>query len=76
MHARAAARFVHAASNFRSKVTVSRGEKSMDGKSILGLLLLAAALGAEIEIAADGVDEGAAVEALSTLVENGFGEGP
>lgn len=76
MHARAAARFVHAASAFRAKITVSRSEKTMDGKSILGLLLLAAALGAEIEIAAEGVDEAAAVEALSSLVENGFGEEP
>jgi phosphocarrier protein HPr len=76
MHARAAARFVHAASAFRSRVTVSRGDKSMDGKSILGLLLLAAALGAEIEVAADGPDEAAAVEALERLVESGFGEEP
>jgi phosphotransferase system HPr (HPr) family protein len=76
MHARAAARFVHAASAFRAKITVSRSEKTMDGKSILGLLLLAAAFGAEIEVAAEGVDEAAAVEALSSLVENGFGEEP
>jgi phosphocarrier protein HPr len=74
MHARAAARFVHTASAFRSKITVSRGDKSMDGKSILGLLLLAAAQGAQIEIAAEGDDEGPAVEALSALVEGGFGE--
>ncbi len=46
----------------------------MDGKSILGLLLLAAALGAEIEIAAEGADETAAIEALSAVVESGFGE--
>jgi phosphocarrier protein len=74
LHARAAARFVHTASAFRSKVTVARGEKVVDGKSILGLLLLAAAQGAEIEIVADGGDEGAAVEALFALVEGGFGE--
>ena len=74
MHARAAARFVHAASGFRSRVSVSCGEKTMDGKSILGLLLLAAAQGAEMEIAVDGKDEEAAIDALSTLVEGGFGE--
>jgi len=74
LHARAAARFVHAASGFRSKVTVSRGEKTMDGKSILGLLLLAASQGAQIEITGDGDDEGPAIEALFALVESGFGE--
>ena len=74
IHARAAARFVHTASGFRSRVSVSRGEKTMDGKSILGLLLLAAAQGAEIEILADGEDEGAAIEALFALVEGFFGE--
>jgi phosphocarrier protein len=74
LHARAAARFVHTASAFRSKITVSRGEKSMDGKSILGLLLLAAAHGAEVLITASGDDEGPALEALSALVLGGFGE--
>ena len=74
LHARAAARFVHTASAFRSKITVSRGEKTMDGKSILGLLLLAAAHGAEIEIAAAGEDEGLAIEALCALVDGAFGE--
>jgi phosphocarrier protein len=74
MHARAAARFVHTASAFQSRITVSCRDKTMDGKSILGLLLLAAALGAEIEIAADGADEAAASEALCAVVESGFGE--
>jgi phosphocarrier protein len=74
LHARAAARFVHAASRFRAKVTVSRGGKTMDGKSILGILLLAAVQGAELEIEADGDDEATAVEALCALVESGFGE--
>jgi phosphocarrier protein HPr len=74
LHARAAARFVHTASSFRSKITVSRGDKTMEGKSILGLLLLAASHGAEIEITADGDDEGPASEALCALVDGGFGE--
>ena len=74
LHARAAARFVHTASRFRAKVTVARGGKTMDGKSILGILLLAAVQGAELEIEADGDDEAAAVEALCALVESGFGE--
>jgi phosphocarrier protein HPr len=74
LHARAAARFVHTASRFRSRVTVSRNAKSMDGKSILGILLLAASQGAVLRLAAEGEDEAAAVDALATLVESGFGE--
>jgi phosphocarrier protein len=74
LHARAAARFVHAASRFRSRITATRGEKTMDGKSILGILLLGAAQGADIEIRAEGADAEAAIEALCALVESGFGE--
>jgi phosphocarrier protein len=76
MHARAAARFVHAASAYRSRVRVGFGGREVDGKSILGLLLLAAAQGCAITIAADGPDEAQAVEALCRLVEDGFGEAP
>jgi phosphocarrier protein len=74
LHARAAARFVHAATRFRARVTLSRGGRTMDGKSILGILLLAASQGTRLEIGAEGEDEGPAVEALATLVEAGFGE--
>jgi phosphocarrier protein len=74
LHARAAARFVHTANRFRSRVTASRDGRTMDGKSILGILLLAASQGAFLEIAADGEDEEAAVAALVSLVETGFGE--
>ncbi len=74
MHARAAARFVHTASGFASQIRVSRGHKVMDGKSILGILLLAAAQGSSLIISADGIDEIAAVEALVALVDSGFGE--
>jgi phosphocarrier protein len=76
MHARAAARFVHTASGFEARVRVGRGNRVMDGKSIMGVLLLAAARGSEIVISADGADEAAALEALSQLVESGFGEEP
>ena len=72
LHARAAARFVHAASGFSSRIRVSCGERTMDGKSIMGLLLLAAARGTTITISADGEDESAAIEALRSLVERGF----
>jgi phosphocarrier protein HPr len=74
LHARAAARFVHTATRFRSRVTLTRGSRTMDGKSILGILLLAASQGTRLEIGADGEDEAQAVEALATLVEGGFGE--
>lgn len=76
LHARAAARFVHTASNFRSQVRVARGGKEMDGKSIMGLLLLAAARGTAVTITASGTDEQAALQALCTLVESGFEEAP
>jgi phosphocarrier protein len=74
MHARAAAKFVHLATRFESRVRVARDGREMDGKSIMGILLLAAARGSTIAISADGADEGAAVDALAALVEGGFGE--
>ena len=74
LHARAAARFVHAANAFRSRVTVTRDGRTMDGKSILGILLLAASQGTALKLGAEGEDEDAAVAALAALVEDGFGE--
>jgi phosphocarrier protein len=74
LHARAAARFVQTANRFRAKVTLTREGRTMDGKSILGILLLAAAKGTELVVAADGEDEQAAVEALAALIGRGFGE--
>jgi phosphocarrier protein HPr len=74
MHARAAAKFVHLASGFSSRIRVGRHGREVDGKSIMGLLLLAAAMGTTITISADGADERAAVDALAGLVETGFGE--
>ena len=76
LHARAAARFVHAASAFRSRIRVARGAREMDGKSIMGLLLLSAAQGSTITITADGADELEAMSALCALVERGFDEAP
>jgi phosphocarrier protein HPr len=76
MHARAAARFVHTASAFDARVRVSRGSRVMDGKSIMGVLLLAAARGSDITITAEGSDEAAALDALCQLVDSGFGEEP
>ena len=74
LHARAAARFVHTASAFQSTIRLGRGGREMDGKSIMGILLLSASQGTEITITADGVDEHAAVESLRALVERGFDE--
>ena len=74
LHARAAAKFVHTASRFSSNVRVTRGGREMDGKSIMGLLLLSAARGTSITISADGADEFEAISALCALVERGFDE--
>ena len=74
MHARAAAKFVHLAAKFQAHIRVARDAREMDGKSIMGLLLLAAARGTKIRISAEGGDEAEAVEALVALVQSGFGE--
>lgn len=74
LHARAAAKFVHTATRFASHIRVSRDGKTMDGKSIMGILLLAAAAGSSVIITADGADESAALDALCRLIEGGFGE--
>ena len=76
MHARAAAKFVHTAGRFSAHITVARGEREVDGKSIMGLLLLAAAQGSTIRIIADGHDEDQAIAALCELVRRGFDEFP
>jgi phosphocarrier protein len=72
LHARAAAKFVKLAGQFRSRISVARGQRTIDGKSILGLLLLAAARGSQISISADGPDEHDALDALCGLVARGF----
>ncbi len=76
LHARAAARFVHLASRYQARIRVGRGHRVMDGKSIMGVLLLAASRGTEVTISADGPDEAEAIEALCGLVESGFGDAP
>lgn len=74
LHARAAARFVQLAGRYRAKVRVARDGRQVDGKSIMGILLLAAARGAVITISADGIDEADALSSLTALVKTGFGE--
>ncbi len=74
LHARAAAKFVHTATRYTSQIRISRDGKTMDGKSIMGILLLAASAGSTVTITADGVDQADAIEALCRLIESGFGE--
>lgn len=74
LHARAAARFVQLAGRFKAKVHVSREGRRVDGKSIMGILLLAAARGSVITISTDGIDEADALQSLVALVRTGFGE--
>jgi phosphocarrier protein HPr len=75
MHARAAAKFVHVATRFQSRIRVARDAREMDGKSIMGILLLAASRGTTITVSASGSDEEAAVAALVALIASGFEEG-
>ena len=75
LHARAAARFVQAAGRFAAAIRVTRGDRTVDGKSIMGVLLLAAARGTLLTIAAEGPDAESAVTELAALVMSGFGEG-
>ena len=74
LHARAAAKLVHTAGGFQSKITLTKDGDEVDGKSILGLLLLAASKGTPLLFRADGTDEGAAIAALQDLVDRKFDE--
>jgi phosphocarrier protein len=74
LHARAAARFVETASRFASEITVINGEESVSGKSILGLMMLAAAQGTPLTLVASGPDAEEAIDALVELVALRFHE--
>ncbi len=74
IHARPAAQFVRAASRFQSDVTVVKDDESVDGKSIMGLMMLAVGCGAVITVTADGSDEADCMAALESLVAGKFGE--
>ncbi len=76
MHARASAQLVRLAQTFRSDVTIKRCDTgaTVDAKSILSLLGLAAGYGIEVKVAANGLDERRAVESIALLIESGFGE--
>lgn len=74
LHARAAAKLVQAAASFQSKISITKDGDEVDGKSILGLLLLAAGKGAELLVRVEGPDEGPALAALRELVDRRFDE--
>ena len=75
LHARAAAQLVKVANKFGCDVTVSKDGQNVNGKSIMGVLMLAATHGSTILIKTDGDDAQTAMEAIAKLVEDGFGEG-
>ena len=74
LHARAAAKFVKLAFEFSAEITVAKGESAVSGRSIMGLMMLAAGPGTEIELAATGPDAERAVTALAALITSGFDE--
>jgi phosphocarrier protein len=74
LHARAAAKFVNLASAFDSEINISRNGQRVNGKSIMGVMMLAAAKGTTLELSAQGSDEEAAIEQLEALVAKRFGE--
>ena len=74
LHARAAAKLVHTAARFKSDIKVRKGDEEVDGKSILGILLLAAGRGSSIIVKADGMDERDALDAIEKLIDAKFDE--
>lgn len=74
LHARAAAKLVHTAGVYQSKVTVEKDGEEVDAKSILGVLLLAASQGTKVTIRCNGQDEEQAMQAVTGLIENRFDE--
>ncbi|MEQ8655705.1 MAG: HPr family phosphocarrier protein [Hyphomicrobiales bacterium] len=74
LHARASAKFVQLAESFDAEITVTKGEQSVGGTSIMGLMMLAAAPGCEITVDATGPQADEALKAICALVDDGFGE--
>ena len=74
LHARAAAKFVTMASVFKSEIQLIRGERTVNGKSIMGVMMLAAGKGTELDLVAHGDDEAEAVAMLAELIDKRFGE--
>jgi phosphocarrier protein len=74
LHARASAKVVEAAARFQSEITVTKDGQAVNARSIMGLMMLAASLGSEVEIAAVGPDSEEAMAAILALAEAKFGE--
>jgi len=74
LHARAAAQLVQTANQFKSEITVRKDDLEVNGKSIMGLLMLAAPQGSTIHVSAEGADEAEAMTAIGRLIGDGFGE--
>jgi phosphocarrier protein len=74
LHARAAAQLVQTANRYRSEIHVEKDGMEVNGKSIMGVLTLAAAKGTQVSVTCTGDDADAALQALAVLIENGFGE--
>lgn len=74
LHARAAAQLVKIANEFAAEVTLIKDDVEVNGKSIMGILLLAAPQGTDLEVRVEGSDEEAAMAAVAQLIEDGFGE--
>jgi phosphocarrier protein HPr len=75
LHARASAKLTKLAGSFKCEIHLSRGGRRINAKSIMGVMMLAAGLGSEVVIEAEGVDEQPAAEALLALINDKFGEG-
>jgi phosphocarrier protein HPr len=75
LHARASAKLSKLAGSFKSDVFLTRNERRVNAKSIMGVMMLAAGQGTEVEVETDGVDEQAAMSALRELIDGRFGEG-
>ena len=75
LHARASAKLTKLASTFQSEVALSRNGRRVNAKSIMGVMMLAAGLGAEVEVETEGSDEQAAMDALLAMIADKFGEG-
>ena len=75
LHARAAAKLTHLASSFQSEIWISRSGRRVNAKSIMGVMMLAAAKGAVVRVEAEGADADAALGALLQLIQEKFGEG-
>lgn len=75
LHARASAKFVSLATEFKSEIWLKRDSQKVSGKSIMGIMMLAAPKGTELELCAEGSDAAKAIAALTELVNDYFGEG-